>query len=62
LFGNDQQRFGVPIVAVILLAFAYWLSTNVLLKLYGYDTDGFTLLAISAVIGLLGVITSRRGA
>ena len=62
LFGDNQQKFGVPIIAVILLGFSYWLSTNVSLEFYGYHIDGFTVLAIGAAIGLLGVIASKRSA
>jgi hypothetical protein len=62
MFGDNQQKFGIPIIAVILLGFAYWLSTNVSLGLYGYNVDGFILLAISATIGLLGVIGPKRSA
>ena len=62
MFGDNQQRFGSPVIGVILLGFAYWLSTNVSLELYGYHVNGFALFAISAAIGLFGVIASRKRA
>jgi hypothetical protein len=56
--GDSQQKFGVPLVAVLLLGFSYWLSTSVSLHLLGLDVSGLTLVIISGVIGLIGVPTS----
>jgi hypothetical protein len=50
--GDRQQRIGVPVVAALLLAFAYWLSTGVEVLVFGHIISGLTLFLISAVLGL----------
>lgn len=49
--GDNQQRIGVPVVAVLLLLFAYWLSTGVSLQLFGYRISGLAFGLISAFVG-----------
>ncbi len=53
--GDRQQRIGVPIVALLLLAFAYWLSTGVSVQVFGHNLSGLTLGIIGSVIGLIGI-------
>jgi hypothetical protein len=55
LAGDRGQKIGVPIVALMLLAFAYWLSTYVSVTAFAVHISGLTLLIISCVIGLIGV-------
>ena len=61
LAGDPQQKIGVPIVALLLLAFAYWLSSHVSVTAFGVQISGLTLLIISCIIGLLGVPLSWGG-
>jgi hypothetical protein len=61
LAGDKQQKIGVPIVGLLLLAFAYWLSTYVSVKVFGVRVSGLILLIISGVIGLIGVPLSWGG-
>jgi len=60
--GDTQQKFGVPLVAALLLGFSYWLSTSVSLRLFGFDINGLTIGIISAAIGLIRVPASWGGA
>jgi len=50
--GDKQQSIGVPIVALIPLGFAYWLSRGIALQVFGYHLSGLALLLLSAIIGL----------
>ena len=53
--GDKQQRVGVPLVAIALLAFAYWLSTGVSIQIVGHHLSGLALGLIGAFIGFVGV-------
>jgi len=53
--GDAQQKIGVPVIALILLAFAFWLSTYVSVTAFGIEISGLVLMAIGGVIGLAGV-------
>jgi hypothetical protein len=55
LAGDKHQKIGVPIVGLLLLAFAYWLSTYVSVHVFGVQVSGLILVIISGVIGLIGV-------
>jgi hypothetical protein len=55
LRGDKQQRVGVPLVAIALLVFAYWLSTGVSIQIMGHQVSGLALGLIGALIGLVGV-------
>jgi len=55
LRGDKQQRIGVPIVAILLLGFAYWLSSGVSLEIFGHHVSGLVCCLIGAAVGLLGV-------
>jgi len=44
--GDKQQKIGVPTVGLLLLAFAYWLSTYVSVKVFGVEISGLTLMII----------------
>jgi len=61
LRGDRQQRIGVPLVATLLLAFAYWLSTGVSVHIMGHHLSGLALALIGAFIGLVGVPVSWGG-
>lgn len=50
--GDKQQRIGVPLVALLPLAFAYWLSGGVELHAFGYPVSGLALLIVSCLLGL----------
>jgi len=53
--GDKQQKIGVPLVGLILLAFPYWLSSDVWLSAFGHYISGLALFGISAVIGIIGL-------
>jgi hypothetical protein len=55
LRGDKQQRIGVPIVAILLLGFAYWLSLGVSVAIFGLHLSGLLCCLIGAAVGLLGV-------
>jgi hypothetical protein len=61
LRGDRQQRIGVPLVAVLLLAFGYWLSSDLSIFIFGHHLSGFALFLIGAFIGLVGVPLSWGG-
>lgn len=61
LMGDSQQKIIVPIIGFVLLALAYWLSTNINIHLLGFTLSGFGLAIISGLIGLVGVPTSWGG-
>lgn len=50
--GDRSQKVVVPIIAAVVLAFAYWLSTKVEVHISGYLISGFVLWIVSALIGL----------
>jgi tetratricopeptide (TPR) repeat protein len=52
LRGDKAQRVGVPIIALVLFAFAYWLSNGFSVQLFGYNLSGLTWGAIGALIGI----------
>jgi hypothetical protein len=41
VFGDNQQKVGVPFIAVLLLGFACWLSTYVSLNIGAAHVSGF---------------------
>jgi hypothetical protein len=53
--GDNQQKVGVPLVGLLMLAFAYWLSTYVSVTVFGLRISGLILMIISSIIGLIGV-------
>ena len=55
LRGDMAQKIGVPVIAVGILAFAYWLSKSVGVEVFGLYLSGFALWLISATFGLIGV-------
>jgi hypothetical protein len=55
LKGDREQKIGVPLVAILLLAFAYWLSTGVSIQLFGYNLSGLELGLAGGFVGLVGV-------
>ena len=59
--GDRQERIGVPLVGILLLAFAYWLSTRVSILILGHHLSGLALALIGAFIGLIGVPLSWGG-
>jgi hypothetical protein len=61
LMGDRQQKIGVPLVAVLLLAFSYWLSNGVSIQIFGHHLSGFVLALIGAFIGLTGIPLSWAG-
>jgi hypothetical protein len=61
LRGDKQQKVGVPLVAIALLGFAYWLSTGVSIQVMGHHLSGLALGLIGAFIGLVGVPLSWGG-
>jgi hypothetical protein len=61
LRGDRQQRIGVPLVAIMLLIFVYWLSTGVSIQVMGYHLSGLTLALIGGFVGLVGIPLSWGG-
>ena len=55
LRGDRQQKIGVPVIGVMLLAFAYWLSTGISVRLFGLNLSGLSFVVIGSLIGLVGV-------
>jgi len=55
LWGDRAQKIGVPLVAILLLGFAYWLSSGFSVQIFGYQLSGLTWGIIGAVIGLIFV-------
>jgi len=55
LLGDRQQKVAVPLVTLLLLAFAYWLSRSVSLQVFGYRLSGLVVVMIGAFVGLVGV-------
>ncbi len=53
LWGDKSQRIGVPIVALLIFAIAYWLSAGFSVQLFGHYISGLTWGIIGAAIGLL---------
>lgn len=51
--GDKQQKIGIPIIALILVAAAYWLSLGVSITLFQVHLSGLALLVVSGAIGLL---------
>jgi Na+/phosphate symporter len=52
MLGDKQQKIGVPLAGLVLLALAYWLSGRVSLQLVGYHVSGLGLLLFSSLVGL----------
>ena len=50
--GDNQQKIVVPSIAIVLLLFAYWLSTGVQIHVFGVTVSGLILGFISAAIGI----------
>jgi hypothetical protein len=50
--GDAQQKVGVPLIALALLAFAYWLSTGVSVQIGGYHLNGWAVGLIGVFVGL----------
>jgi hypothetical protein len=61
LMGDRQQKIGVPLVALALLGFAYWLSSAVSIQIGGTQLSGLVVGLIGAFIGLFGVPLSWGG-
>ncbi len=59
--GDSQQKIGVPLLAVCLLLFAYWISGDVFITIVSTEISGFTLGLIGAFVGLVGVPLSWAG-
>jgi hypothetical protein len=57
-WGDSAQKIGVPIVAVLLLAFAYWLSGGFAAQLFGVALSGE---AWAIIGGLVGFVCVNRG-
>ncbi len=57
-WGDRAQRIGVPIVAVLLLTFAYWLSSGFSAQLFGVALSGE---AWTIIVGLVGFVCVNRG-
>jgi len=55
LRGDSEQKIGVPLVAILLLAFAYWLSTGVSIQIFGYNLNGLVLGIAGSFVGLVGI-------
>jgi len=53
--GDARQKLFVPAFALLLLWVAYWLSKSVSLDAGGIHLSGIALLAIGAIVGLVGV-------
>lgn len=53
--GDAQQKLFVPVVALLLLAFAYWLSPGVSVNVASVHLSGFVLMLIGGFVGLVGV-------
>jgi len=52
LRGDRSQKIAVPLIAAVILAFAYWLSTMVEVQFSGYLISGLMIWIASALIGL----------
>lgn len=61
LTGDRQQKIGVPIIVLALLAFAYWLSIGVTIQAFDYNVSGLALLIISAGLGLISAPAALAG-
>jgi hypothetical protein len=55
LWGTGAQRVGTPIIALLLLALAYWLGSGFSVVLFGLVLSGQAWAVVGAVIGLLFV-------
>jgi hypothetical protein len=55
LWGDKAQKIGVPLLAVLFLAFAYWLFSGFSVQLLGYHLSGLTWGIIGVVIGIIFV-------
>jgi hypothetical protein len=53
--GDRAQKIGVPIVAVLLLTFAYWLSGGFSVHLFGVALSGEAWAIIGGLVGLVCV-------
>jgi hypothetical protein len=53
--GDRAQKIGVPIVAVLLLTFAYWLSGGFSVQLFGVALSGEAWAIIGGLVGLVCV-------
>jgi hypothetical protein len=53
LWGDNQQRIGVPLVALVLFALAYWLSAGFGVQIFGYHFSGLEWGALGAAIGIV---------
>jgi hypothetical protein len=54
-WGDRAQKIGVPIVAVLLLTFAYWLSGGFSARLFGVGLSGEAWAIIGALVGFVCV-------
>ncbi len=55
LWGDRAQKIGVPIVAMLLLTFAYWLSGGFSAQLFGVALSGEAWAIIGGLVGLVCV-------
>ena len=52
-WGDRAQKIGIPIIAVLLLALAYWISAGFSAQLFGVALSGEAWAIIGALVGFV---------